>query len=74
MDGLTGNDLALAQQAVQINIAWWKKNGGGGHARSRISDLQALNKKLDGILNTAFPPDELGEIDDSRSDDVLLSA
>ena len=74
MEGLTGNELALAQKAVQINLAWWRDHGNGSDFEKKdIADLEALNTKLDRILSAAFPPDDLGEIDDSKSDNVLLA-
>ncbi len=74
MEGLTGNEVALAQKAAQINIGWWRDHGNGSDFEKQdIANLEALNKKLGRILDEAFPTDDEGEIDDSKSDDVLLT-
>lgn len=72
MEALTGNELALCQASVQIHMAWWEKQSRNDYAKHRLSDLDILNKKLGAILDAAFPADELGEIDDSKSDNVLF--
>lgn len=43
---LTGNDIALAVEAVQITIGWWKKQPRSGVKSQRLRDLAALSTKL----------------------------
>lgn len=52
---LTGNDLALAQQATQMAIAWWREQSRPPSelATREIEKLDALNTKLGGILDGA---------------------
>jgi len=64
---LTGNDIALAQQAAALAIAWWKTQPEEAQqttfAREQIARLRVLIKKLNEIADIAYPYD---------SDDVPL--
>lgn len=48
---LTGNDLALAQMAAQLAIAWHRRTPESDFRTKEMEKLGALCKKLDTILN-----------------------
>lgn len=74
MKGLTGNEVARCLSSVQICQKWWDENSNGSaYGKKEKAALNALNKKLSAMLDDAFPPDEDGNIDDSTSDDLLLT-
>ena len=52
-DELTLDEIAEAQAAVQINLAWWEKRGfkKSRWGRKRIKSLHALNVKLERIID-----------------------
>lgn len=46
MTTLTGNDIALAQQAVQLAIAWHTARPTSGFGSKQIENLKALLPRL----------------------------
>lgn len=52
---LTGNDVALAQMAVWLAVAYWKKQPPSDYGKEEIRKLQALGAKMDDILERAYP-------------------
>jgi len=66
---LTGNEVALAQAAVQLAMAWHReKTADSDFGKREIEKLSALNLNLDGILNWAYP----AGYDDPRDGDEAL--
>jgi hypothetical protein len=53
---LSGNDLAMAHAGAALAIAWWKERGrGGSYSRKEREKYTALIRKLDRILDHAYP-------------------
>lgn len=72
-DTLSANELAIAQAGLQLGLAWWRKNGTkSDFARNQVVAMGDLNMKIGRILDAKFPPNELGDIDDSKSDEPLM--
>ncbi|MGB1214628.1 MAG: hypothetical protein ACPG4X_14785 [Pikeienuella sp.] len=72
MEGLTTNEIAQCQSAVQINMSWWREKGKSDYAKEQLAALGELNTKLDRILNEALPKDDQGETDYGGADEPLL--
>ena len=54
--GLTGNDIAVAEMACGLAVAWWKqRKGGGAYKRDEMAKLKALIAKLSAISQHAYP-------------------
>jgi hypothetical protein len=71
---LTGNDLALAQQAACLAITWWKSQPGARtkFVKGRIAELQALISKLSGISGIAYPYDHSDEMPLDVGDEEIM--
>jgi hypothetical protein len=70
---LTGNDLALAQEAAALAIAWAKeKMKGSAYGKGRRLQLTALIKKLDAISQHAYPY-EHGCMPSDCGDDPIMA-
>ena len=52
---LTGNDVALAQMAAQMTMAWWDKQPPSDYGSEQKRRLAELCDKLDRILDRAYP-------------------
>lgn len=52
---LTGNDLALAESAAQLAIAWWKEQPRSGFKTKQVAAYKALIGKLSAINQYAYP-------------------
>lgn len=65
---LTGNEVALAIQGVSHAMNWWKAQPMSGERTKHMTNLRALNKKLNAVSDYAYPypssddmPPEIGE-------------
>lgn len=60
---LTGNDIALAQAACALAIAWHKAQPTSDFGRNEIAKLTALSKKFNDLLDWAYQAGEPDEIE-----------
>lgn len=78
---LTGNDIALATNAVSLALAWWKEQPASGFKREQMAKLSALSLRLQHISMYAYPyewgddmPLDFGDEPIVRLDDDVVKA
>jgi hypothetical protein len=56
-DSLTGDDLALCEEAIGHALNWWTSKGRAKHSfgKRRVAELTDLSRKLNAIENHAYP-------------------
>lgn len=52
---LTGDDLALAESAAQLAMAWWRDKPASDYKKRQMAAYTALIKKLSAINQHAYP-------------------
>jgi hypothetical protein len=56
MKTLTGDDIAMAQNAVGLALSWWaKRRGSSGFKTQQVGRLRRLNARLNKISDYAYP-------------------
>lgn len=59
---LTGNEVAVALKGVQLGLAWHRKNySGSDFEKAEIAKLEAVNTKLNNLLDDTDERDGDGE-------------
>lgn len=76
---LTGNDIAMAEEAVALAISHFKKQGRSKFVRERVANFKALQEKLHEINSAAYPyedpesmPDDIGSEEIMKLDDKVV--
>jgi len=71
---LTGNEIALAQQAAALAITWWKSQPGAQtkFVKGRIEELRALIRKCSEISDIAYPYDHADDMPLSVGDEEIM--
>ena len=71
---LTGNDIALAQEAAAMAIAYWKDRPGArtNYVRGRIAQYKELISKLSKISDIAYPYDSSDDMPMDVGDEEIM--
>ena len=77
---LTGNDIALAMEAISHAMNFYKKGGRSKFVRDKLSSLDALHSKLNEISDAAYPyehsddmPLDVGDEPIMKTDDRVIA-
>jgi hypothetical protein len=69
---LTGNDIALAQEAVTYAIGHWKKQGRSKFVREQVEKFKSLNEKLNEINKIAYPYESADDMPHDIGDEEIM--
>lgn len=69
MTKLTGNEVAQAQMAAQLAVAWHRNQPKSEFSKREIEKLMALIAKLGGVLDWAYPK---GYVDPHDGEEEIL--
>lgn len=69
---LSGDELALAESAVQLAISWHKKQPPSDYGRKEIEKLDALNAKLSAINSFAYPYEDASQMADGIGSETIM--